>query len=789
MIRIAAQTWLESVPSRGTIIAPKYLEGARIPVGQAFLVSRPLASHAESHRWAAPLMSKTDHAPVLGTFSQWAAIGVCATLGFILFTFVDLTPKIEADFFFSTDDPQLQNSVRIEKEFGQAQQIFVAVRASQLVSKDYLLRLRSLTEDLRKVKGVADVRSLTHGPEKPDKIPEREPAEVFEDLLDSPFWTRLLLAPDRSATFVVLRLRGEDHDATVSAIDGVLSRHSQPGFDLGVSGVPYVSEHIRRRLTDELRRFSFAAFGAFALLVGLLFRSLAVLLGTMVAALTASFATFLARAVVGMPTDILMPNLWTIAFVLTLSHVVYLTAQWRRRAHEVGGERAVQESVRLTGPASAWSLAANLLGFASLIFVSAKPLRQFGISGVIAAVVAIACAYVLYPPFLRAAEPSRDKAGAAGRWLERLFTKRHPFVAVLVIAAALVLAPFAWRVNTDPTLPSYFAAGDRIRSGLEAIDRTAGSSPLDLVVADARGRPLDNEEAFERLKAIQHRLERHRDVGSVLSIALLMTEADRQWYSFLFSWERRLEHLESPKHGRVGRTFVTEDRLRGRFILRMRESARSRPREMIVSEVKDIVGKHGFKPVLVGGLYPLQGELSKLVQGSVVRGLGGLIGFFFVIVLVVTRSLWSALAMTLCLAATPFILFGLVGLLGMPLDIISAPAANVALPLGIDEMIHVGYAVRRLRRGAEGLWESWKSALSHLWGPILASMLIVTSGFSLFLLSSFPPTRRLGVLVCAGAAITDLVVLIVLPSIATWAGARAKPARKQPPWDLMPRAS
>jgi predicted RND superfamily exporter protein len=45
-------------------------------------------------------------------------------------------------------------------------------------------------------------------------------------------------------------------------------------------------------------------------------------------------------------------------------------------------------------------------------------------------------------------------------------------------------------------------------------------------------------------------------------------------------------------------------------------------------------------------------------------------------------------------------------------------------------------------------------------------MLIVVSGFALFLLSSFPPTQRLGVLVCAGATITDLVVLTVLPALA-----------------------
>jgi predicted RND superfamily exporter protein len=91
----------------------------------------------------------------------------------------------------------------------------------------------------------------------------------------------------------------------------------------------------------------------------------------------------------------------------------------------------------------------------------------------------------------------------------------------------------------------------------------------------------------------------------------------------------------------------------------------------------------------------------------------------------------------------------------------------VALPLGIDEMIHLGYAVRGARRRADRSWAAWRAALAQLWRPILASMLIVTSGFALFLLSNFPPTQRLGVLVCAGAALTDLVVLVVLPAIVT----------------------
>lgn len=57
--------------------------------------------------------------------------------------------------------------------------------------------------------------------------------------------------------------------------------------------------------------------------------------------------------------------------------------------------------------------------------------------------------------------------------------------------------------------------------------------------------------------------------------------------------------------------------------------------------------------------------------------------------------------------------------------------------MGIDEMIHLGYTARRMRGKAREVWKAWSAALSELWAPILASMLIVTAGFSLFLLLQF----------------------------------------------------
>ncbi|MBI2822683.1 MAG: MMPL family transporter [Acidobacteria bacterium] len=709
---------------------------------------------------------------------QWAALAVCLLMGVWMFAVVDLTPEVEANFFFDSDDPQLRETRRIAEIFGQGQPVFVAVRPERLASRKALFTLRNLSEALGAIEGVASVRSLTHGPEDPKEIVEEDPEEVLEDIRKSPFWTSLLLAPDSKTTFVVVRLSGKDQEQTVQAIDRVMARFQTPDFELAVSGVPYAVEHIRRNLSRDLQTFSVAALAMFTLLVALLFRSLPVVVGTIISALTAAFATFIVRHFLGMETGILTPNLWTIAFVLTLSHVVYLTANYRLAAREKGKESALRESVLLTGPPSLWSLAANLLGFLSLVFVSAKPLKEFGISGGIAAFAAAACAYGMYPAFLVSFDPPAG-SGALRRALQRFFSRPHPLIAAGLTLGALALAPFSFKVDTDPTLLSYFAEGDRIREGIERIDQSAGSSPLDLVVRDARGETLASGKVYERLRALHSELERDPSVGSVLSVANLLAEIDRHWFSFLLPWEYRLGKLEDPKHDRIGRTFFSQDRTLGRFILRMQEQSRQSERTAIVSRLQATVRRHGFEPVLTGGLFVLQGEISRLVHTSVLRGLGGLIVAFLLIGLVTSRSLRASLAMAFCLALIPFALFGFIGLVDMPLDIIAAPAANVALPMGIDEMIHLGYALRRERRKRSLSWPIWSQALGRMWYPICASVVIVASGFTLLLLSRFPPTQRLGTLVCAGTALTDAVVLIVLPWLATL-GQRRSEAPREP---------
>src|SRR5437870_12686289 len=148
------------------------------------------------------------------------------------------------------------------------------------------------------------------------------------------------------------------------------------------------------------------------------------------------------------------------------------------------------------------------------------------------------------------------------------------------------------RVNTDPTLLDYFKPHTELRDGIDYVDRTGGSNPLTLVVSAADGSKLNTDAAYQKLWALHGALEKHRDVGTVISLPTLLAEGDRTPFSFFISYEKMMEMLEQPKYARVSKSFVTEDRSQAMFLLRMVEERRDKYRVNVVDHLRVIARKH-----------------------------------------------------------------------------------------------------------------------------------------------------------------------------------------------------
>ena len=376
-------------------------------------------------------------------------------------------------------------------------------------------------------------------------------------------------------------------------------------------------------------------------------------------------------------------------------------------------------------------------------------------------------AYAIYPVFLASAR--RPESGPRGTakpwpWIERCLSRPNKIVFAVTALLCIGALPGLFKFNIDPQLFSYFKPGGRMRTDLERIDRQGGISPLEIVIRDENGAKFTSTEQFEKLWQLQAVLEQDPAVGAVISLPVLMAEGDRAPLSFLISWEGLLQRMEQPEYGKIAKGFVTSDREQSRFLLRIKESERKGSRETVVNRLKKTVRDHGFEPVLVGGLYHLQGQLSSSLAFNLLQGIVGLIVFFCVIAWIVARSWKVALAMIACLCIMPFTLLGAVSYFGIPLDIVSAPSVDLAIGIGVDTMIHLVSFIRGSKKTVSLDWKDWADARLHLWKPITVSSLIIAIGFGVLLLSDYPPTQRLGILVSVGTLLWVVLTLFVLPT-------------------------
>lgn len=674
----------------------------------------------------------------------WTLVSAMALLGSLVW--VDLTPRVEADFFFAADDPQLRTTTEISAAFPSSGLVLVRAQGSDLTSDAYLTAVEDLATRLGQVSGVSGVRSV-----------------ITERADRSPLWSRLLLTPDGSATNLVLSVREADSEQLVAALQEVLDASAGSELSLEMSGVPVIVELIRQSLFRDLVLFSTLAALVFGLLIALVYRRTWVVVGTLSACFLACGLTLAVNQALGLSIGLLTANIVTIVFVLTLSHIVFLTANARR----FGATRAV----RTTLPGSFWAMVTTFLGFMSLTLASARPLRELGLAGAMGAVVAILVAYAVYPAFLdgdgsAASElhPGEVPAHSNGSANEgppepASARSRGPWWLVAAIGAVVVLLGTGVpRVQTDPGLLTYFQPGSELRDGLESIDRDGGSSTLDIVVRDPSGRRLDTDEAADRMWAFQDSLEAMPAVGVTLSPPVLFGHARLQPFANLIPLSTLADLLESDALGGVGRSYLSADRLQGRFNARMHEVDRSQPRDEVIARIERAARGAGLEPVLVGGVFDLQRQLGQLIASSLRVGLGGLLALFLMIGLVVTRSARHAVLMLLCLTGIPLVVLGAFGHLGIPVDMITSPAANVALALGVDSMIHLAVRARILG--------DWRQARAQMTQPIVAGALIVCLGFGIFVFSSFPPTARFGLAVILGTVTAATMALLVLPTVA-----------------------
>jgi predicted RND superfamily exporter protein len=173
----------------------------------------------------------------------------------------------------------------------------------------------------------------------------------------------------------------------------------------------------------------------------------------------------------------------------------------------------------------------------------------------------------------------------------------------------------------------------------------------------------------------------------------------------------------------------------------------------------------GDVTVTAAGFGRLFGDQEALLIEGQVKGLIAAVFLIFALMALQWRSVRaSALCMVPNLAPV-LLIFGLMGALGIWLDMATAMIASVTVGIAVDDTIHLYHGYRH--RLAAGTNPVWALARSHQYAgrAVTATTLILVPQFLLLATSQFVPTMEFGLLTAIGLLVALAFDLLVLPAM------------------------
>jgi len=568
---------------------------------------------------------------------------------------------------------------------------------------------------------------------------------------------------------------GADRDLMVAAVRDVAERF-RPYAKIFVGGVPMIAADMMAFVRSDLVTFGIAILAVMAVVLWLIFRSWK---WVFIPLLTCSATASLLLGVLA-GTDwrmtVISSNSVAVLLIVTLSLSIHLVVRYRElQVIDFG-----------------WMMTTGIiLGFCS-------------------AFTAVPALMVVIP----------DKALTASGQTEKPFTIRFALIVQqhgrLVIAATVglvVLSVAGVRaLEVENRFIDYFKEHTEIYQGMELLDaRLGGTIPLDVILEAPAEEPevaavasqsedesWDEDDGFfddvfdidfgfgadetqptgywfsvpgrQLVDQVHAIIERRAESGKVLSLSTAFEVMDGLYGGKLGGVELAL--VENSLPDEVNNALVTPfyfaEEQEARLSVRVMETSESLRRDAYLTELREqILEETGIEPErlqFTSLLVLYNNVLQSLFQSQITT-----LGAVFIAIGLMFWILFRSLALAL-LALAPNILaaglvLGLMGLAGIPLDIMTITIAAIVVGIGVDDCIHYLHRFR----DEIAVDQNYRAAMLRSHGSIGRAMyyttLTVVVGFAMLTLSNFTPSLYFGVLTVVAMIAAVAGALVLLPKL------------------------
>ncbi len=771
--------------------------------------------------------ARLDHAGrwIVRHHRVWlVAFAIAATLPLLYLGRLELDTSSRG--FLRDDDPTQQRYEAFREQFGRDALLLVDLEAPDVLHPDALATLSSLHRALEsEVPHLESVTSLHNAPsmvrgeggtllvrplerEFPAPSGDRDAVESFRGrVLADPLLRSFLVSEDARHAVLVIKsvafsdarskerqgqerifITPEEDAAIVGAVQQVLAEQVAAPYRARLVGAPVVALELQNAMRRDMVRLSLLSLLISVSLLALLFRRAAGVYIPIVVVALAAGATLGTMAWSGTPVRAptqILPSFVLAVGVCGVLHL--LVAFFRHFDSGESVEEAVGAAFRHAGLPIALTGLTTIAGLLSFRSAALAPIAEFGLFAPIGILYATGYTFLLTPALLAMApirqRPERREQGLSARLLAtlgRLATRAPRAVVAAAGVLLLVSAIGVLRIQLSHDPLAWFPKQHPLRVAAEEVDEHfQGLMSLELIVRSEDRKAFSDPELFAGVHAFEWAargldidgaqagyvfspvdvLERVHRVLDPDDPAPLPTRRGTLVRNAML-WE------QSAPIGFGGWTADGGRALRVSVRLPWKDAVRYPAWvEGIESAAAATVGSHA--QVEVTGATVVMSRVVNAVLSSLANS-------YVLALLLITPMIglvvgnWRAGSIAMLPNLAPIaVTLGLMGWLGIPLDVFTLLVGCIAIGLAVDDTIHFMHGFERVyaREGDVGVAVS--RTLQSTGRALLFTSLVLSASFLSYALSTLGHIGNFGWLMATAMGLAFVSLIVLAPALLT----------------------
>ena len=586
----------------------------------------------------------------------------------------------------------------------------------------------------------------------------------------------------------------------ISAVRETLERY-RGGAQIYLGGAPMIADDLVTFVQADLSSFSFAVVLLIIFALGLIFRKVRWVVLPLACCAVAGVVMVGMLGLMDWRVTVVSSNFISLLLIITISLTVHLTVRYRElRAtrHYSDHDKLLRHSVLSMFRPCLYTALTTAVAFGSLIVSGILPIITFGWMMMMGVATALMVVFTLFPAILSIIKRDESEISPSLRLnltsaLADVTARLDNKILYIYLGVVIISGIGLSQIRVENSFIDYFRESTEIYQGMSLFDeKLGGTLSFDVIVnlpaaEDDFGGGFDdgfgdtengNDDAYwftapkmEQVKAIHQYLDNDLQTGKVLSFGAVIELAEKlngdQPIDGLL-WAILYNRIPETLKNTVLNPFISIDANQIRFNVRVPESAENLNRNELLQRIEaGIESDFGFADEdvqLTGILVMYNNVLQSLFQSQILT-LGVVMLAIMLMFLVLFRSFMVALICIIPNAIAAAFVLGIMGWVGIPLDIMTITIASISVGIGVDNTIHYMHRFKREFPRIGNYRETMYFCHNSIGRAMYFTSMTIVAGFSILALSNFIPTIVFGLLTSLAMLVALVGSLTLLPQL------------------------